>query len=267
MTMENDPPKLTPADLADLRLAKRKLEYPSFAAQVSNLVGRPLESSLRVLPGFMRKRIDQVTQSALLKGLEIATRTLDGTERPARNMLHKVLTAGSGAVGGALGGWALSVELPLSTTLILRSIADIARSEGHDLGRLDVQLACMEVFALGGRSEADDATESGYWAARASLSKAIGDAAAYLAQNGFAAEGAPPLVRLISTIASRLSVDVSAQVAAKALPVVSAAAGAGINLLFMHHYQEMARGHFIVKRLERHYGNAVVEERYRALDV
>jgi hypothetical protein len=59
----------------------------------------------------------------------------------------------SGAIGGAFGLTALAVELPLSTAIMLRSIADIARSEGEDLTMVESRLACLEVFALGGRSD------------------------------------------------------------------------------------------------------------------
>jgi hypothetical protein len=181
--------------------------------------------------------------------------------------MHRWLSAGSGAIGGAVGLWSLPVEIPISTTLILRSIADIAREEGHDLERLDVRIACLEVFALGGASTRDNAAESSYWLIRGSLSKAFADAATHLAQRGLAAEGAPPLVRLAATLASRFSINISAQAAAKAIPLVSAATGAAINLLFMQHFQDMARGHFIVKRLEAKYGSETIQAIYKELDI
>jgi hypothetical protein len=263
--------EFTPDDLEDLRLAKRKLESPSLTAELSSLLGQPVEAGFRLLPKHLSGRIQTITQTALLRAMDVATRTLQNgkpsARLAARPTLHKWLSAGSGAAGGALGLWALSVELPISTTLILRSIADIARSEGHDLNRLDVRLACLEVFALGGPTSMDNSAESGYWLVRASLAKAMSDAAAYVAQKGLVAEGAPPLVRLAASIASRFSVNVSAQAAAKALPVVSAVTGAAINVLFMNHYQEMARGHFIVKRLEQKYGAEAVRAQYEALVV
>ncbi len=58
---------------------------------------------------------------------------------------------------------------------------------------------------------------------------------------------------------------VTEEAAAKAVPIVGAAAGGTINYLFMDHFQEMARGHFIVKRLEQKYGTAAVERAYRDL--
>jgi hypothetical protein len=146
---------------------------------------------------------------------------------------------------------------------MLRSIADIARSEGHNISLLEVKLSCLEVLALGGRSPKDDLAEGGYWVVRISLAKSISEAAAYIAEKGLMEEGAPPLVRLITAIASRFSVVVTEGAAAKAVPVIGAVTGGTINLLFMHHFQEMARGHFIIKRLEKKYGSHLVEKVYR----
>jgi hypothetical protein len=145
---------------------------------------------------------------------------------------------------------------------MLRSIADIARSEGHDLRDMTIRLNCLEVFALGGRTEKDNATESSYWAVRAALGKTIEEAAIHLSGKGVTQRSAPAVVRLISGIASRFGIVVSEEVAAKAVPVVGAAAGAVVNVLFMDHFQNMARGHFIVKRLEKKYGLGAVESAY-----
>ncbi len=255
-------------DLEELRVAKRKLESPSLAVELAALVGQPLEAGIRLLPKRFSGRVHAITEAALLRAIDVAISSLDKRpDRRTREALHRWLTVGSGAIGGALGLWALPIEIPISTTLILRSIADIAREEGHDLTRLDVRTACLEVFALGGASTRDNAAESSYWLIRGSLSKAFADAAAHLAQRGMVVEGAPPLIRLAATLASRFSVNISAQLAAKAVPVASAASGAAINLLFMQHFQDMARGHFIVKRLEAKYGTETIQQVYADLDI
>jgi hypothetical protein len=68
-------------------------------------------------------------------------------------------------------------------------------------------------------------------------------------------------------LASRFGVVVSESVAAKAIPVVGAVGGATINYLFMDHFQKMAKGHFIVKRLEGKYGQEAVRENYKVCPV
>ena len=118
---------------------------------------------------------------------------------------------------------------------------------------------------MGGTSQADDGAETGYFAVRAALAGAMTEAARYLAEHGLASSGAPALVRFLSKIASRYSIQVSEKAAAQAIPLLGAAGGATINLLFMDHFQNMARGHFIVRRLERAHGKEPVQEAYRQL--
>jgi predicted outer membrane lipoprotein len=250
------------ADRRDLRAAKSKLEYPGFAAKIAAWIGKPVGAGFKLLPGDWNEKVADIAQAALLKALELAVRTMGETETTgSRDRLHRFLVTGSGIAGGAIGLASLPIELPISTAIILRSIADIARSEGHDVSLLGVKLACLEVLAFGGKSAGDEAAE-GYWVVRAALARAVSEAAAYIAEKGLAEQGAPPLVRLIAAIASRFGVVVTEEIAAKALPIVGAAAGGAINYLFMDHFQDMARGHFIVRRLEKKYGTEIVERAY-----
>jgi hypothetical protein len=50
--------------------------------------------------------------------------------------------------------------------------------------------------------------------------------------------------------------------AAKAIPIIGAASGGIVNVMFISHFQEMARGHFIVKRLEAAHGPEPVRQAY-----
>jgi len=86
-----------------------------------------------------------------------------------------------------------------------------------------------------------------------------------VAERGMAEEGAPILIRLITAIASRFGIVVSEKVAAAAVPVVGALGGAAVNLIFMDHFQEMAHGHFAIRRLERIYGPDAVRAEYEAI--
>jgi hypothetical protein len=254
------------SDICSLRIAKSRLEHPGLAARLADLVGKPIDQGLKALPAGLNKTAVEIARKALLKGLEFAIRTLGAAESGrSRDRLHKILVAGSGVLGGAAGIAAIPLEIPISTTLMLRSIADIARSEGHDISLLETRLSCLEVFALGGRSSWDNSVEEGYWVVRTALARSVSQAAAYIGRRGIAEEGAPPIVRLISTIASRFSVVITDEIAAKAIPIFGALAGGAINLAFMQHFQQMARGHFVVRRLEAKYGSARVEELYRAM--
>ena len=219
-----------------------------------------------LLPANYSEKIQVATRTALEKAFKVAVGTMDSKNTgPSRDIWHKVAVGVTGGVGGAFGLAALAVELPVSTTIMLRSIADIARSNGEDLGNTKAQLACLEVFALGGKSPSDDAAESGYFVVRAALAKAVSEAAQHIAKRGVADEAAPALVRLVALIASRFGIVVSEKAAAIAVPVIGAAGGAAINTMFMAHFQDMAHGHFTVRKLERKYGESLVRREYEAL--
>ena len=256
---------MTQAHMNELREAKVLLENPSVAARFADVLAGPVDKGMKMLPKGARGTILAAATKSLNVALKAAVLTLGEGEREASNGLHKLSAAVSGGVGGAFGLAALAVELPLSTTIMLRSISDIARSEGEELKSAEAQIACMEVFALGGSSGGDDATETGYFAVRAALASAVSEAATYVAGKTAVQESAPALVRLVGQVATRFSVQVSEKAAAQAVPVIGAAGGALINTLFMSHFQDAARGHFVVRRLERLYGGEVVRETYAAL--
>jgi len=255
--------ELTDRDLDDLRAAKAMLEHPGLAARLADTVGRPLEPGLAMLPANWNERLAGLTEAALARGLELSLSTM-GKRRTCRSheWAHRAIVAGSGAASGALGLASLAVELPFSTLVILRSIADIARSEGFDPADPYIKLCCLEVLALGGRTRGDDAADSGYWMVRAALAHSISEAAAHIARKGLTKESGPALARLIGIIASRFGSVVTEAAAAKAIPVIGAVSGATVNYLFMQHFQEMARGHFIIVRLEQTYGRDTIERLY-----
>jgi hypothetical protein len=255
---------LSESDLTELKRGKQLLENPGLAAKITSALGTPIEKGLALLPGAWTQAVHKASEAALMKALAVAVKSL-GDEASSSDRMHKIAAATSGAVGGAFGLLALAVELPVSTTIMLRSIAEIARSEGEDPHNIDTKLACLSVFALGGRTRDDDAAESGYFAVRAGLASAVGEAAKFLAEKGMSKSGAPALVRLISVLGARFGVVVSEKAAAQALPILGAAGGAAINTIFMAHFQDMARGHFTVRRLERMYGEEVVKNAYDTL--
>jgi len=137
--------------------------------------------------------------------------------------------------------------------------------QGERIKSPEAKLACLEVLALGGRARSDDAAGSSYFAARGALSKTLAEAAEYIVERGVAQETAPPLIRFIAQIAARFGVPVSEKAMAQSLPIVGAAGGALINTLFIDHFQNIGRGHFIVRRLERTYDPELVRREYLKL--
>jgi hypothetical protein len=258
--------KISSDDLVDLGYAKCLLENPGLAAKLTSAIGIPLEKGFAMLPTRWSDTVGNLTARSLERALSTAIRTL-GTahRRPASERLHKIAVAAAGAGGGAFGLPALALELPISTTIMLRSIADVARSEGEDIASAQAKVACVEVFALGGKAGDDDAAESMYFATRAALARVVSDAAKHIAAKGLVSDGAPAIVRLVAQIGSRFGVAVSEKAAAQAIPILGAAGGALVNTLFIDHFQDMARGHFIVRRLERFYDPQLVREEYNRL--
>jgi hypothetical protein len=267
----NQPPVISPLskiEMRDLARAKSLLERPALSMRLANFVGSPLEKGFALLPGNWNEIVNKATRAALLKALGLAVATLgQRPRRGSREFFHKILAGTSGGIGGAFGLAALPVELPISTAIMLRSIADVARSEGHDLSNIDTKLSCLEVFALNGGGESAASTQSAYWAARATMSQALKEAATYLARKGVVRESAPAIARFVAQIAARFGVIVSEEVAAKAVPILGAASGGIINVMFISHFQDMARGHFIVKRLEALHGQERIHAAYNQLAV
>ena len=124
---------MTERDLTALRSAVAALEHPSLAARLGNMAGKPIEFIGSALPAAAVQAISAATSKALEVALQVAMRTMQGTRPSLSQRFHKLLATASGAAGGALGLASLPVELPVSTVIMLRSIAEIARSEGEDL--------------------------------------------------------------------------------------------------------------------------------------
>ena len=128
-----------------------------------------------------------------------------------------------------------------------------ARFGGHIVsGHVDGVGEITSITKLGSAVE--------YWV------KAPNELAKYIAEKGLAREGAPALVKFITTLASRFGIIVSEKAAAQSIPLIGATGGALINTIFIDHFQNVARGHFIVRRLERVYGKELVKQEYDKLD-
>jgi hypothetical protein len=203
-------------------------------------------------------------QAAVGRLLKAAVQHL-GRVPPRSERFYRRLGRGTGALGGLFGGPALLVELPFTTLIMLAAIAEIARGEGEDLNRLETRLTCLEVFALGGRSKADDAADTGYYGLRLALEASVRQASRHIAERGLSRNGAPAISRMILVISERFGLVLSEKAAAELLPLAGALGGALINDLFIRHFQAMARSHFAIRRLERRYGRDCIETEYQKL--
>lgn len=257
--MASPPVATLPADaLAELERAWLALERPSLAAQLSSILGTPLEQILRLLPIGWAATLRGAAEAAVVRAYDLAAATLDGGGPTG----HRLAAAATGALGGFFGLPALLLELPATTLLMMRAIADIARAKGEDPASPRTRLACVKVFALGGRTRADDYAELGYYELRLGLAWQFTRVPALEAG---AAQALPQPIGLLRAIGARFGVVVTDKAAAQAVPVLGAIAGAAVNALFMDHFLTVADGHFTVRRLERSFGRATVEAAYRAI--
>ncbi len=246
-----------------LQDARAKLERKTLADRMLEQAGRPIERGLARLPDRAKRWVEAGTFKSLDAALRLAIGTLaSGDVVDSRDGLHQAAVVAAGA-SGFFGLLALPIELPVTTALMLRSIADIARCYGEDLTDPAARLACLEVFAL--RSGDDRNAPLGYFGIRTVLSRTLREAALYLASSSAVDLEAPILVRVIAQIAERFGLSVSEKAAATALPIIGAFGGAAINLAFLRHFQELAHGHFMVRRLERSYGQETVRAEYERL--
>ena len=253
------------SDIDALRDAVQLLERASLTARIANMVGKPVELLGRALPAGATQAIATATTKSLEAALKVALLTIRNGPQENSRRLHRTLAVASGAAGGAFGIFSLPLELPISTIIILRSILDIARSEGENLTDPESTLSCVEVLGIGGRTETDDAAKSDYFVVRGILAKSVTEAVRFIAERGIVEEGSPVLVRLITQVASRFGLVVTQKAAAQTVPIIGALGGAAINYAFIEHFQSVARGHFTVRRLERKYSKEIVFNVYERL--
>ncbi len=266
---------LTREDLAFIRTAAEYLEAPSFLLQVTDLIGKPAELLVATLPRQIRALVASATHRALLRATKVAIGTLPASDvlrssksidRDARR--HTAMTACTGAMGGFFGLAGAVVEIPVTTTLMLRSIARIAADSGAPLDDAETRLQCLMVFSLG--SQPLEAMDSAYLTTRVGMAMALGKASQWLARAGvqeaataLAKGSAPVLARLVSQIAQRFETVVGQKLALESLPLVGAATGAMLNAAFTSHFNKLASYHFGILRLERTHGVEAVQAAFR----
>lgn len=228
---------------ADLdRLVRRYLDAQGVLMQIVSFAGGQVEGAVARLPQRAQMQIDRAVRTALHRAYDAAHAT--HRARPVGDRLHRTAAAALGVAGG-LGGLPTALaELPVTTTAILRSIQEIARAHGEDLSDEAVRLECLRVLGSGGPLAEDDGTDFAFLGARLTLT-------------------GPALNRLIAQIAPRFAAVLGQKLAAQAVPVLGAAAGAATNLAFARYYQDMAHVHFGLRRLTRE-GVAGARETFRA---
>jgi hypothetical protein len=249
------------AQQAELERAVGLLESPRLAIRLANYAGKPVNRVLGSVPG-LSARLHRALRAAILQCLAVAIESQEGEIIAPSSWRPKALTGLTGGIGGLFGAMALPVELPFTTMLMLRAIADIAYHQGEDLHTLEPRLACLQVFALGD-SDSDAGAPVGYYAARTTLTRLTGDVMALMVERSVLDVSAPVVRSFVAEVVSRFGLVLSERVAAAAIPVLGALGGATVNVIFMDHFERIAEGHFTIRRLEREHGRALIRDLYR----
>ena len=264
-------------DLETIKKCKASMENIGWAIKGVNIVGNSLETGARFIPEKALNVLQKSTEKILLGLLKANLLTISKNKRlkEPSSITYKSIVIGSGTVGGFFGsttgiGTAIfASEMTIATKYILRSIMDIARSQGEEIYSLEGQMQCMEVFALGGKSKDDDGMDTSYYVARAALSSTLKNltsaslqAAIKTAANSSIVFGSNAMNKFITQIAARFSVLISEKFMVQAVPIAGALGGGSVNFIFINHFQKMATSHFTLRMLERKYGEDAVRKAY-----
>lgn len=264
-------------DLETIKKCKASMEHIGWGIKGVNIIGNSLETGARFIPEKALNILQKSTEKILLGLLKANLLTISKNKqlKEPSSITYKAIVIGSGTVGGFFGsttgiGTAIfASEMTITTKYILRSIMDIARSQGEDIYSLEGQMQCMEVFALGGKSKDDDGMDTSYYVARAALSSTLKNltsaslqAAIKTAANSSVVFGSSAMNKFITQIAARFSVLISEKFMAQAVPIAGALGGGSMNFIFINHFQKMATSHFTLRRLERKYGENAVRKAY-----
>lgn len=226
-------------------LARRHARAGNIGIRVLNIVGGRAEALVERLPRVVRGGLAESTERALEIAMGAAQRSR-GVIGGQPAWLNRAVTTAMGAAGGVAGLPSALAELPITTTVLLRAIQDVAMEYGFDPSEEGVRFDCIQVFAAAGPLDHDDGADLAFLGAR-------------VAMTGRAMQA------LIARVTPRLSIVLGQKLAAQTIPVLGAAAGAATNYAFTSYYQQMAHVHFGLRRLaiEADMSQAEVLEAFR----
>ncbi len=211
------------------RLATRYRGASGLGIELLNLIGAQGETLLDRLPPAARAGLDSATLAALTQAMKAA----QGSRRivpKGSSVLNTSVATALGAVGGIGGVSSALAELPITTTVLLRAIQDVAVQYGFDPEAESVQFDCIQVFSAAGPLEKDDGADLAFVSTRLALTG-----------------GAMQV--LIARVAPKLAVVLGQKLAAQAVPLLGAVAGAATNFAYTSYYQEIAHVHFGLRKL------------------
>lgn len=204
-------------------------------------LGGSLETKFDALPDGIKRQIESATERALRLAFGIAAQGERGPDLGRNGPMAAAVLAGA---AGGLGGIASAVaELPVSITVILHAIRKEARAAGYDPDDPAIRAECLRVFGAGSPLGNDDGVNTSFLSARLTVT-------------------GPAISQVIRTVAPRLATAMGQKLAAQAVPVLGALAGAGLNAAFLNYYREVAAVRFALMRLAEQHGVEAVMDQF-----
>lgn len=229
MDIKNNVPATVDVDARLEEIAKRYKSAGGVGINVLNLIGGRADNLIDQLPEPVRRNLEKATVKALDQAMK-AAHSSRGVVPDQASWLNQAVSAAMGAAGGAGGLPTALAELPVTTTLLLRVIQGVAVEHGFDPDAENVQFDCVQVFSAAGPLSGDDGADLAFLSARVALT-------------GRAMQA------VLAKVAPRLAVVLGQKLAAQAVPVLGAVAGAATNYAYTSYYQDMAHVHFGLRKL------------------
>ncbi len=223
-------------DVSGLAVRYRRANGPVMT--LMNKIGGTLEGQLKLLPAGVRDQIEVATAAGLSRAMDVAS---VGARAPDLGRRGPVAAAMASGAAGGFGGIVTSIaELPVTITIILHAIRQVAVAHGFDPDTPGIRAECLAVFGAGSPLSGDDGANTSFLGARLTVT-------------------GPALQSLITSIAPRLAAALGPKLVAQSVPLLGAVAGAALNAAYITYYREIAEIRFGLLRLsERHGVDAVM---------
>lgn len=205
-----------------------------------------LSYSFKFPEGYERRIVDTVN-SALLRSVRVVRRLNPSAKSNSPFSL-------AWWVGKSLGIRPILAEIRASTDTTIRSIFSAAQSEGFEMRNDRVQAECLKVFGLVHALSKDNEYPRDYYYMRAALDESTGT----LEQE----RGVNLLAQVLSVVTPRYTELMTAKVEGKYFVECSNRATRMFYGDFYRLFDRIARGHFMVKRLESKYGADIVRSAF-----
>ncbi|MCX8509654.1 MAG: EcsC family protein [Rhodobacteraceae bacterium] len=235
-------PEAVARQVADLARRAQRLNGPLMNGLMA--IGGKAEAWAAALPVPVRGTMDGMARG-LLERLYTGAGQVRGHLPEAGDWGHRLAASFSGAAGGSVGLASALVELPGTVMLMFGAMQKEAARAGFDPEAPEVRLSCLDIFGAGRPGPEDDGINTTFLGAR-------------LAVNAAAVQA------VIGRVLPAFSAMLGKSLAGKAVPLIGAVAGAGINYAFTDYYQQVARVRFGLMRLAEDHGAGPIHHAFRA---